>query len=394
MTRDELPASVDVLVVGAGIIGTAIAARLAHHDLSVCVLDRHGPGSGCSSSGEGNILVSDKLPGADLSLALRSSLLWRELGSRLGDEIEFVRKGGLVVAHTDAELTNLIALATEQRAQGVTLRSLHHDELGAIEPRLSKRVAGGVFYEDDAQVQPMRVVGAHVAEIRRSGGRVVSGAEVLSAEFDSEGRIRSVTTAAGRVAVAMFVVNAAGPWGGELAQRLGTAAPVTPRRGHVLVTEPVQLITDHKVYDASYVGDILGGGGGWTVSAVVEATVSGTMLLGSSREFVGYSRTTNQTIVAAIASRAIELFPCLDGVRLMRTYVGFRPSTPDGLPIIGRDASTPGLLHATGHEGAGIGLSEVTAEVIEDLVVGRESVVDITPYSPSRFGRQELLHHE
>jgi glycine/D-amino acid oxidase-like deaminating enzyme len=192
----------------------------------------------------------------------------------------------------------------------------------------------------------------------------------------------------------MCIVNAAGPWGGELAERLGAAVPVTPRRGHVLVTEPVRSITDHKVYDASYVGDILGGGGSWTVSAVVEATASGTMLLGSSREFVGYSRVTNQAIVAAIASRAIALFPCLDDVQLMRTYMGFRPATPDGLPIIGRDANIPGLFHATGHEGAGIGLSEVTAEVIEDLVLGRQSVVDLTPYSPGRFDREKLRRRE
>ena len=313
MTRDELPASVDVLVVGAGIIGTAIAARLAHHDLSVCVLDRHEPGSGCSSSGEGNILVSDKLPGADLSLALRSSLLWRELGSRLGDDIEFVKKGGLVVAHAAPELTKLISLANEQQAQGVQLRLLNHDEIGAVEPRLSKSVAGGVFYEDDAQVQPMRVVGAHVGEVRRSGGCIVSGVDVLGAEFDSDRRPRSVTTTAGRIRVGTCVVNAAGPWAGELGERLGATVPVTPRRGHVLVTEPVRTITDHKVYDASYVGDVHGGGGGWTVSAVVEATVSGTMLLGSSREFVGFSRTTNQAIVAAIASRAITLFPASTG---------------------------------------------------------------------------------
>jgi glycine/D-amino acid oxidase-like deaminating enzyme len=394
MTRDELPTSVDVLVVGAGIIGTAIAARLVHHDLSVCLLDRNEPGSGCSSAGEGNILVSDKLPGPDLALAVRSALLWRELGARLGDDIEFVKKGGLVVAHAAPELTKLISLANEQQAQGVQLRLLNHDEIGAVEPRLSKSVAGGVFYEDDAQVQPMRVVGAHVGEVRRSGGCIVSGVDVLGAEFDSDRRPRSVTTTAGRIRVGTCVVNAAGPWAGELGERLGATVPVTPRRGHVLVTEPVRTITDHKVYDASYVGDVHGGGGGWTVSAVVEATVSGTMLLGSSREFVGFSRTTNQAIVAAIASRAITLFPCLDRVRLMRTYVGFRPSTPDGLPIIGPDARTPGLLHATGHEGAGIGLSEVTAEAIEDLILGRQSVVDLAPYSPSRFEREELPHHE
>jgi glycine/D-amino acid oxidase-like deaminating enzyme len=69
----------------------------------------------------------------------------------------------------------------------------------------------------------------------------------------------------------------------------------------------------------------------------------------------------------------------------MRTYFGFRPATPDLLPIIGPDTSIPGLFHATGHEGAGIGLAEATAEAIEDLVLGRASAIDLAPFSPGRF---------
>lgn len=385
MSFDELPASADVVVIGAGMIGSAIGTRLAAHDISVCILDRYEPAAGCSSTGEGNILVSDKLPGADLALALRSALLWRELGAKLGDEIEYDPKGGLVVAHSDEELTELFALARSQQLQGVRTRFLAPDDLRTVEPSLSENLAGGVFYDDDAQVQPMRAVGAHIAEIRRLGGRVVAGAEVVGAEFGHERRIRSVTTSAGRIEAGSYVVNAAGPWASELAQRLGTAVPVVPRRGHVLVTEPVSPITDHKVYEANYVGSIHGGGSEWTVSAVVEATVSGTMLLGSSRESVGFARTPNPAIVAAIARSSVALFPCLERVRLMRTYVGFRPATPDRLPIIGRDASIPGLLHATGHEGAGIGLAEATAEAIEDLVLGRAPTIELAPYSPGRF---------
>lgn len=385
MSFDELPASVDILVIGAGIIGTAIGARLAAQDISVCVLDRYEPAAGCSSAGEGNILVSDKLPGADLALALRSAHLWRELGARLGEQIEFEPKGGLVVAHTGEELAELFALARDQQLQGVRARFLDSDELLTIEPWLSEELAGGVLYDDDAQVQPMRAVGAYVAEVRRLGGRVVVGTEVLGAEYDHERRIRYVTTSAGRVETGAYVVNAAGPWAGELAGRLGTALPVVPRRGHVLVTEPVSPITGYKVYEASYVGGIHNEATGWTVSSVVEATASGTMLLGSSRESIGFSRTTNPAIVAAIARRAVALYPCLRSVRLMRTYFGFRPATPDRLPIIGQDTSIPGLLHATGHEGAGIGLAEATAEAIEDLVLGRASAIDLEPFSPGRF---------
>ncbi|MCU1491433.1 MAG: FAD-dependent oxidoreductase [Acidimicrobiaceae bacterium] len=386
---DELPPAVDVLVIGAGIIGCAVAVRLAAHGLGVCVVDRLGPAAGSSSAGEGNVLVSDKLPGADLALALRSVALWRQLGERLGREIEFELKGGVVVARSDEERAGLFALAREQQLQGARVQLLDPEELHRMEPELSRDLAGGVFYEQDAQVQPMLVVAAHIAELRRLGGRVVRGAEVLGAGLDSAGRIRSVMTSIGAVAAEVCVVNAAGPWASFVAERLGVSVPVTPRRGHVLVTEPVPQVTEHKVYEAGYVGAIHGTNSQWTVSAVVESTASGTMLLGSSREFVGFSRRSNPEIVAAIARRSLSLFPSLEGVRLLRTYLGFRPATPDRLPILGEDPSLPGLLHATGHEGAGIGLAEVTGEVIEDLVLGRTPHLDLGPFTPRRFVASE-----
>jgi glycine/D-amino acid oxidase-like deaminating enzyme len=109
------------------------------------------------------------------------------------------------------------------------------------------------------------------------------------------------------------------------------------------------------------------------------------MLIGSSRELVGFSPTVNPAIVSAIAREAISLFPSLADARLIRIYVGFRPASPDGLAILGVDPSVGRLLHASGHEGAGIGLAEVTGEVIEDLVLGRQPQLDLGPYSPGRF---------
>lgn len=383
-----LPAGVEVLVVGAGIIGAAVANRLAAAGLDVCLLDRLGPAAGTSSAGEGNVLVSDKVPGPDLALALRGVELWRELAGEAGDageRVEFEAKGGLVVAHGEKELDALFTLAESQCQLGAHVELVAGGALHELEPALTEDLSGGAYYEQDCQVQPMAAVDFLVRQFGAHGGRLVRGAEVVGAEHDGQGILRSVRTTMGTVAVGTCVVNASGPWAGEVARRLGTDIPVEPRRGHVLVTEPEPPFVRHKVCEAGYVSTVHDDGTGLACSAVVEATRSGTMLLGSSREFVGFSRELDPEIIRTIAARAVALFPDLARARLMRAYVGFRPTTPDRLPIIGADRSVGGIYHATGHEGAGIGLALVTAEIVETLVLGQTPSMDLAPFAPERF---------
>jgi len=377
-----------VLVVGAGIIGAAVASRLAAAGLDVCLLDRLGPAAGTSSAGEGNVLVSDKVPGPDLALALRGVALWHELAEAAGDagdRVEFEAKGGLVVAHDEKELEALFNMAELQRQLGARVELVTAGSLHELEPALTEDLGGGAFYEQDCQVQPMAAVDFLVRQFGAHGGCLVRGAEVVGAERDRQGKVRSVRTTMGTVVVGTCVVNASGPWAGEVARRLGTDIPVEPRRGHVLVTEPEPPFVRHKVYEAGYVSSVHDDGTGLACSAVVEATRSGTMLLGSSREFVGFSRELDPRIIRTIAARAVALFPDLARARLMRAYVGFRPTTPDRLPIIGADLSVGGVYHAAGHEGAGIGLALVTAEIVETLVLGQTPSMDLAPFAPERF---------
>ena len=184
-------------------------------------------------------------------------------------------------------------------------------DLHELEPALTEDLSGGVFYEQDCQVQPVAAVDFLVRQFGARGGLLVRGAEVVGAEHDRQGNVCSVRTTMGTVGVDKFVVNAAGPWAGEVARHLGTDIPVVPRRGHVLVTEPEPLFVRHKVYEAGYVSTVHDDGTGLACSAVVEATRSGTMLLGSSREFVGFSREIDPGIMRTIAARGVALFPDL-----------------------------------------------------------------------------------
>jgi glycine/D-amino acid oxidase-like deaminating enzyme len=384
-----------VVIIGAGMVGAATAAALAATGRRVLVVDRRGPLGGTTAAGEGNILLSDKLPGPELTLALRSAALWRSLAAEVtdaggaeeaGPEFEFEAKGGVVVAHDQAQLAALRALGRQQAAAGVEVTALDPGGLREAEPRIAAGLAGGAFYPQDSQVQPMQAALALLGRARRAGAQMIGGADVLALERGPDGAAAGLVTSRGRVATPV-VVNAAGPWSGEVADRLGTSVPVRPRRGRILVTEPLTAaVIRHKVYEADYVGAVVSDSAALQCSAVVEGTASGTVLVGSSRDAAGFSMAPDPAALAEMARRAVRLFPFLAGVRAIRSYTGFRPASPDHLPVIGADAEVPGLFHATGHEGAGIGLAPATAELITALVAGTAPPVDPAPFTPARFG--------
>lgn len=380
MITEELPRRADAVVVGAGIVGAACAAALAGAGLDVCVVDRLGPAAGTSSSGEGNLLVSDKLPGPELDLALHSLARWRAFAQRSAISIEFEQKGGLVVASTDESLAGLTRLAAEQRDCGVRAETLAGADLAEAEPLLARDLPGGVLYPQDCQLQPMRTVRAL---LREADAPVVAGAAVAGAERGSDGGLTALRTSRGVIETPRAVL-AAGPWSGSLAAALGSAIEVRPRRGHILVTEALPPLVRHKVYEASYVDSVESDAGALLGAAVVEGTPSGPILLGSSREMVGWDDRLSMAAIELIARRATALFPFLRDVRALRAYLGFRPASPDHLPIIGADPDVPGLWHATGHEGAGIGLATGTADLLRALITGAPPPLDPAPFSPTR----------
>jgi glycine/D-amino acid oxidase-like deaminating enzyme len=180
------------------------------------------------------------------------------------------------------------------------------------------------------------------------------------------------------------VVIAAGPWSGQVARAAGVTVAVEPRRGLVLVTEPLGAVVRHKVYDAGYLAAVAADDAGLHVAAVVEATRAGTVLIGSTRQRVGFDRAVPVAALRLLAAGAVDLFPVLRTARAIRAYGGFRPYTPDHLPIIGPAPDLPGLWYATGHEGAGVGLAPGTAHLLAAHLTGTAPDIDPAPYLPAR----------
>jgi len=381
----------DVVIIGAGITGAAAAYFAASRGLRVAVVERGSIASGTSSRCEGNLLVSDKEVGPELELALYSQDVWRTDLAEHADVWEYEAKGGIMVAPDEATMTQLRALADHQRAMGITVEDLSDSAaLREREPYLNPAMVGGAYYPQDSQVQPLLATHHLLRLARELGVRVMTHTPVVAIERSGE-RVTGVRTPHGAIS-ADVVLNCAGPWSGEVARLAGEASvPVMPRKGFVLVSQPVPVTINHKVYSASYVGDVASGDADLQVSPVVEGTPSGTILLGSSRERVGFDEGFSAEAVARIARAGINLFPALADLALLRTYSGFRPFCPDHLPVIGADSRVPGLWHASGQEGAGIGLSVGIAKLLAQALCGGATDLDLAPFRPERFD-EEMQH--
>ncbi len=373
--------SPDAIVIGAGIIGATTALALTNAGLKTLVLDRGSIASGTTSAGEGNILVSDKEPGPELDLALRSRDFWFELSDNIGGGFELEAKGGVVV--TSSNSRGLQTLTAKQRRAGITVQDLTPTELQALEPHLSPDITTGAYYPQDAQCQPMLATARILKAVKARGGEIITGANVKVIQ-SVRGAVTSVETV-DRSYSAPIVINAAGTWAGAIAKLAGAELPIAPRRGFILVSVPTPHRIFHKVYSAEYVANVASGDADLQSSAVVEGTQSGTILIGASRERVGFQEGIDYSVVRILARQAIELFPFLADVQLMRVYRGFRPYAPDHLPVIGQDPTIKGLWHNAGHEGAGIGLAPASARLLTDMILERSSFMSGTPFDPARF---------
>ena len=375
--------SPDAIVIGAGVIGAATALSLANAGMKVLVIDRGNIASGTTSAGEGNILVSDKGPGPELDLALRSRDAWFEIEEDIGGDFELEAKGGLVVARSEGGVSGLRSLTSAQRRSGIDAQDVSVTELRALEPHLSHSITDGAYYPQDAQCQPMLATAHMLRAVKIRAGEFISGANV-SAISTQSGAVTGVVTNKGTFS-SPVIVNATGTWAGQIAELAGSSLPIAPRRGFILVSAPTRKLIFHKVYDAEYVANVSSGEADLQSSAVVEGTQSGNILIGASRERVGFKDGIDFSVLRILARQAIALFPILTDIQLMRAYRGFRPYAPDHLPIIGKDPLFKGFWHNAGHEGAGIGLAPASAQLIVDGIFNRPSFMNAIPFSPDRF---------
>ena len=360
-----------VAVVGGGIIGAACAEALARDGCHVTVFEGGLAGTGATAASMGHLVVMDDTE-AQLALTVWSRRLWAERASELPPECEDQASGTLWLARDDGEMGQVHEKARRYEAHGETVEVLDGQALATREPHLRPGLAGALRVPGDRVVYPPAAARFFLE------GAVSRGAslrERTAVEDVAPGRVR----AGGGWTEADVVVVAAG----AASRQLLPGLPIEPRRGHLVITDRYPGYLGHQVIELGYLEEAHAFDRD-SVAFNVQPRKTGQLLIGSSRELVGWDPAVNAGVRSRMLRRAAEFLPGLPALRALRTWTGFRPATPDGLPLVGE--WEPGLLVAAGHEGLGVTNALGTARIIADLARGRSPAVDPAAFDPRRVG--------
>lgn len=385
--------SADIVVIGGGAVGTAVAYFLAQKGLDVTLLEKDCIADGSSGKCDGNVVLHDTLPGYDCQLKKLSLDMFPALAEELDYDIGWSRKGSVLVIENDVEMEVAQNHCRLMQAHGYPFKILSRDELRADEPHLACDIAGGMEVACDGSLNPMALAYGLMQGAKKRGAKSQIHDSVKEIRLDAKGRIQCVATDRGKIHTRQ-VVNAAGIWAADIGKMVGLDIPVKPRQGQLIVGERAFAIAKRKISEFGYImakfersdyqRSVTPQMEKHGVALVFEPTEAGTCLIGSSRRFTGLDISNDLEVIRAIAQRAIRFFPVLKNIRVIRTYAGLRPYTPDHFPIIS-ETKIPGFYVAAGHEGNGIGLSLITGKLVSQMISKEPTDISIEPLKLDRF---------
>ncbi|MEY8350067.1 FAD-dependent oxidoreductase [Bacillus cereus] len=386
----------DVLIIGGGIIGSAIAYYVSKCGREVTLLERGELASGTSSRCDGNILAIDKDPGFDSQMSLESQKLVDQLAKELRHSFEYRAPGSILVCESEEEMIAAEKWVKRQKDVGLPFRMLDRQDIRQESPYFADDLLGGLECATDSTVNPYLLSFSLLDEAKRQGTDVHLHTEVSSVRKDGTG-VFVVETNKGTF-TANKVVNAAGVWSPLIGEMLDVKIPIQPRKGHIIVASRQEPVGMRKVMEFGYLISKFGGKRHvdeetekYGVALVFEPTESQNFLIGSSRQFVGFQTKVDTSVIKCIAKRAIRFYPKMADMLLIRTYAGLRPWTADHLPIISHVEEVPGFYIAAGHEGDGISLAAITGKLIAEMIEEKKTTVPIESLSHNRF--QERVEH-
>lgn len=349
----------DVIVIGGGIIGLSLSLALRRRGASVLVVERGEPGREASHAAGGMLVeCSLETPAALQPLASASARLYPEFAQ----EIEL--ESGMNVDLRDYGTIMFPPPEHVHERPGFSLETLLPRPLNEMEPALAdpKRPA---FYLKERSVDPRALSSAAWKAAKHRGIDFSSGDEVVALSM-VEGRAAGVKTTK-TVFHAAKTVNCAGAWSGQIAPH---AFPTRPVKGQMLcLLMPSRALLRHVIR---------------TPEAYLIPRSDGRLLVGATVEEAGFDKRTDLATIQRFHRAALNLVPELRNGKILESWAGLRPGTPDGFPILGATA-TPGYFVATGHFRDGILLAPVTAEVMAAVVEDRLPEYDLTAFSPARF---------
>jgi glycine/D-amino acid oxidase-like deaminating enzyme len=369
----------DVVIIGAGIVGSACAAECAREGLSIAIVEAGIIGGGATAAGMGHLVVMDDSE-AQFALTRYSQQLWDEISDELPREVEHDACGTIWIAADDEEMAEARRKASFYFDRGVPVEILDAHSLAEAEPQLRPGLVGGLRVPGDSVIYPPCAAQYFVDQARAHGAELFLGVAVEMITADGI-RLRDGTSIAAGV-----IVNSAGSWSPQLTRGL----EVKKRKGHLVITDRYPNYLRHQLVELGY----LKSAHSVTADSVafnIQPRKTGQLLIGSSRQYDVDESYVDVSILTRMLDRAVEYLPGLRKLSSLRTWTGFRAATPDKLPLIGPHAEHKRLYLATGHEGLGITTSLGTAKLLVAQIVNRETVIPVAPYLPGRV-TQEPVH--
>ena len=365
----------DIIVIGAGIIGCAIAHELARRGASVEIVDERPVGMGATQASAGvlapYIEAHEGSPLLDLtvrSLALFDAFMER-VSAESGMKVSYRRTGTLDVAVNDTEMQALRATADMLRGRDLPALLLDAQAVRGEEPQLGDGAIGGLLIESHGFVGVVDLTRALAAAARRHGAQLIEG-----------GRVRRIARCNGDMIVdtdrgsltGSAVVLAAGSWSGEIAiDGVSATVPVRPVRGQLLHLgwsgTPLRRVT-------------------WSGRCYLVPWEDGTLLVGATVEDAGFDERTTVEGVRELLDAVCAIVPHACTAGFIGARVGLRPATTDDLPVIGASAVMPNLMYATGHYRNGVLLAPLTAQLVADAMLDNRLDPLLAAVSPVRFG--------
>lgn len=356
----------DVIVIGAGIIGIALALELRRRGLRVLVVEKGEPGREASWAAGGMLCDYAAETAVELrELATASARMYPEFVRELEDE------SGLTI---DLRSVGTIVLGCGENQHGSDLagRSLATTgefalprALAELEPGLRVGETAAAYVKEGC-VDPRELLVAALEAARRRGVEFSTGEGVVEVEVE-DGKVCGVRTNTARLAAGV-VVNCAGAWAGEIGPK---RFPTRPVKGQMLaVAMPEKEVLRHVVR---------------TPEVYLIPRSDGRLVIGATSEEAGFDKAIVDTTIEKQRRAAVAVMPSLADAPVLETWAGLRPGTPDKLPILGATA-TPGYFVATGHYRDGILLAPVTARVMGQVIAGDSPAMDLKAFAAARFG--------
>ena len=368
----------EVLIVGAGVIGAAIAYFLSKRGISCSLLDKGRVGGAASNAASG--LLSHSPGESQYSrLAQRSLELFHELTPAIREEsgidIEFAKCGDLTLAMNESDAIALRGLVNQLSSIGEDSKWIDARELREMEPLLNPSIPGAMYASESCRVNNQRLASALALAAERYGARVSRGVEVVGLHTEN-GQVLGVSERQG-VSLAQTVILAAGAWTGDMDRWLyGDAAP---SRKQTPIVKPVKGVNLNVQPPGGAVSRVIHGSWG-----ILVPRNDGSMIVGATVEETGFDDKVTARDVHSILGVASALMPSLLDAEINWSVAGLRPGSGDDLPVIGRMPNYDNVIVASGHYRNGILLSLATGEAVADLLSGSAGN-GISDFNPARF---------